>query len=322
MTQPPPGFKYTGYSVYADKASGHFDIRGSMLIPRMWAAAVTDGTYIYVMGGSNNGNSVDSLSNALQIYNTVTNTWAHGTNMIHGVMAICAMVYNGYIYAYGGSYGGGKYLQRMQVYSIKDNKWFDAGTIPDPVGGASVIIHNDFAYFVGGQNPQEHTSPVNAYGLKSGAWSKLPTMQPKLASPGFGVINGSLFMFGGTTDFSQVNQNVSFTPAGNSFNLLVPFPEIVLYPSADVYDGQLWITGGITQSYPNASGMVYRYDPVSNVLNRFPTSLTYPRVGSCTVVVGQTIYVIGGSNALNGVASNVNESLNLAASKFFLMQKA
>ena len=144
-------------------------------------------------------------------------------------------------------------------------------------------------------------------------------LSPKYVSAGYATWSNALFMFGGLVQLSSSPQNVFYYP-GQSFQSIFNFPFPVLYPAAATVQNKIYIAGGVSAGL-TAVGICYAYDPMSAVFTQLPTTLNMPRVGAVGAGVADTFYVIGGSTNFNGSALGTNESLNMATSRFYLMQK-
>lgn len=116
--------------------------------------AVSDGTYIYILGGTdNNGNPV----NTMYRYSPATNSYQAMAPFTTAVWATAAAVVNGKIVKVAG-YNSGGATAATEIYNIALGTWSAGADLPFALGFHSAFAHNGFVYVVGGVDAASNTS--------------------------------------------------------------------------------------------------------------------------------------------------------------------
>ena len=114
----------------------------TMPVKRGRSCAVSDGIYIYLIGGIND----DGLVTQVDFYNPSNNTWdTKSSNMTIGSRNHGCAISNDKIYVVG--------IQndpRNQVYNISSNEWSLFESLPDSRSFPAVEIVNNKIYVIGG----------------------------------------------------------------------------------------------------------------------------------------------------------------------------
>src|SRR5206468_9040677 len=113
------------------------------------ASAVSDGTYIYVMGGMTGGNALSTLRR----YDPVANTYTTLATMPVGAWSMAAAYLNGKIYRIGGCVVAGcNGTTSVDVYTIVSNTWAAGPNYPIFVAQTTGVALGGFIYVAGGYN--------------------------------------------------------------------------------------------------------------------------------------------------------------------------
>lgn len=182
--------------------------------------SVTLGTKIYFFGGLvSSGTTTPSslLSNAVDIYDTVTRTWTrtklskarmYPMVTIVGKKIICLGGFerfgyvNGYISAFASKV--------VDVYDTETNTW-TASEIAEPRAGAGAVTWEDKAYFIWGVSATATTTfdytKINVFDPATNVWSNLTvptTTSPRAAQTA--VIGNKVFIIGGKPNLIPSNK--------------------------------------------------------------------------------------------------------------------
>lgn len=166
--------------------------------------------YIYVIGGRNNSNTVQSTTYYAKLSADGTvGAWNTATALPAARFSHGTVAYNGYIYVFGGLNSG--FTSQTTVYSIKANPdgtlasaWTTPTALPVGLASSNGIIANGYVYLVGGftsgYEDDIYYSKLNIDGTL-GSWS---TVTNALNASGGGdenfqsfVANGYLYAVGG-----------------------------------------------------------------------------------------------------------------------------
>ncbi len=110
------------------------------------------GTNVYVIGGSTGGGLSGTATNAVQIYNTITDTWSIGTPMPTARKAHMAAELCGKITVFGGiSSGSSTNLDVTEIYDPVSNTWSLGPALPSPASeiAQGVVGNGKEAYLIG-----------------------------------------------------------------------------------------------------------------------------------------------------------------------------
>ena len=138
------------YEIFNIKTSNeHWDNTGivNMPIPKAYFTSQVYNGKIYCIGGYSNDSTI---TNTLEIYNIVNNTWTTGNPMITARNALTSVIYNSKIYCIGGY--GSSYLNTVEIYDIVNNTWTTGTPITTARDGLTSQLYNGKIYCIGGYN--------------------------------------------------------------------------------------------------------------------------------------------------------------------------
>ena len=117
---------------------------------------MSDGTYIYIVGGSIAGN----LTNSLYRYDPATNTYTTLANLPLSTSAQAAVYLNGKIYRIGGcgNVGCSFGTAQVDIYTIATNTWASGPAYPIGAAYVSAVVYNGFIYVAGGRDGNGQTT--------------------------------------------------------------------------------------------------------------------------------------------------------------------
>ena len=128
-----------------------------MPTPREHLAAVSDGVYVYAIGGRNL--SADENSAAFERFNPASGTWDRLTDMPTARGSYGAAFLDGRIVAVGGEEPT-RVLSTVEMYDIASGKWTTVAPINTPVHGEVVAAVGSTIYCIGGADRPTHESAV------------------------------------------------------------------------------------------------------------------------------------------------------------------
>jgi hypothetical protein len=200
---------------------------------------------IYAVGGWAQTSSGEGVSNALEVYDTATDTWTTRAPMPTARNVLAAAVLNGKIYALGG-WTGTEVTSRVEVYDPRTDTWSTGRPMNAPNSALSAAVLDGKLYAMGG-------ATVEVYDPRHDSWKT--TASHNWAPRYFlaaAVVNRKLYALGGS-DSGDVNSTSAF------------------------YD------------------TVQSYDPATDSwIDQVP--LRFARNTHTAVVLGDTIYLVGGMN--------------------------
>jgi serine/threonine protein kinase/N-acetylneuraminic acid mutarotase len=125
--------------------------------PREHLAAVSDGVYVYTVGGRNL--SADENSAAFQRFDPVSGNWDKLADMPTRRGSYGAVFIDGRIVAVGGEEPT-RVLATVEMYDISNGKWTTLAPINTPVHGEVVAAVGSTVYCIGGADRPTHESAV------------------------------------------------------------------------------------------------------------------------------------------------------------------
>lgn len=125
--------------------------------PREHLAAVSDGEYVYAIGGR--ALSSDENSAAVERFDPESGTWEELANMPTARGSYGAAFIDGRIVAVGGEEPT-RVLATVEMYDTTNGKWSTAAPINTPVHGQVVAAVGSTVYCIGGADRPTHEGPV------------------------------------------------------------------------------------------------------------------------------------------------------------------
>lgn len=230
--------------------------------------------------------------------------WTTKTSMPTARFGLGAATVNGIIYAMGGDvnyYGCGP-TSANEAYDPATNTWTAKAPLITPhMNGFGVAVLNNNIYVIGG-SPQctNPTRAVEAYDPATNTWT---AKAPLPASPGgyglvdaaVGVINGILYVAGGSTEAGITNTLYAYDPETNTWATKTPMPIGRYVGVGAVVNGILYVVGG-NVSGGTAATSTFAYDPITDTWStKAPMNIS--RGWLTAAVVNNRIYAIGGGTA-------------------------
>jgi hypothetical protein len=265
------------------------------------AAATSNGTYAYVAGGYSFVTLTDL--NVFRRFDPVANAWTVLAPMPDVYATMGSAVYspvNNKVYVFGGEHAATSGVSNStRIYDIASDTWSYGANMPQVRYFMASGYYNGKIYLVAGYNTG------NASGAKAQVWEYDPiantfntTRMPiphAVGGPGFGIINGHLYVAGGRDATNTVIALVyDYDIVANTWTARASLPAANNVPGSGVVNGQLWLFGGGTPFAfaPTTNGSVF-YDPASNTWSAGPL-LNVARSFIGGTAIGTTLFAAGG----------------------------
>ena len=175
--------------------------------------ALTDGSSIYFIGGTHNGNVLDTM----YAYDPGSDSWRPLTNMNHPRTAASGGVIGNYIYVVGG-YDGQSELNICEVYDIANDSWDDCSPMLTARGGAgTAVIINKLYTIGGGMDSANDITFSEVYDPTTDEWSLINTPilenNPTWYQMGISSVENKIYTLGGfRNDREASNNNFAYVP--------------------------------------------------------------------------------------------------------------
>lgn len=194
----------------------------SMPTARAHLAVVTDGTYLYAIGGETSiGNAVATVER----YNPATNTWTSLTEMPMPGRFIAGGVLDGTIVIVGAGGNDGA-SDATYIYNIASGQWRSGPRMLLPRSAAAAAVANGGLYVFGGSGPSYVTlvyyPPVESpFVSRPEYWSTTASIPYSRAQAAAAVVGDVVYVLGGLSGSdpsTETDTNQSFsTPPVNTF---------------------------------------------------------------------------------------------------------
>ena len=297
----------------------------------------SDGTFAYEGGGY----SEDNI-NQFGKFNPATNTWmplAPVPDLSNaGVSGVYAPNVNK-LFVFGGErVSSATVVNTTRIYDIATNMWSTGAAMPDVRAFMGSGYFNGKIYLVGGYttgNVDPSFGQVWEYDPVLDTWNTSRMSMPAtLGAPGFGIINGHMYIAGGRNLAStNLNTLYDYDIAANTWTVRANMPAGVNVPGSAVIAGKLWVFGGgnpfsgpgtmptlgnkggvgawLKQLFnPETTNALQVYDPGTNTWSSGP-SLNQQRSFPAGTHVGNTAVAVGGytgTDTTNSVEINVTDN--------------
>jgi len=291
---------------------------------RAHAAAVTDGRYIYVIGGAN-ATLIRPYMASIERFDTVTGiseefARLHRPRISHG-----AVLHDGKIYVLGGMTWPNIVEDSVEVVDLATRRVFSGPTMPKAREEFGCALLGDDLYVLGGGSTfrpdPEVTRLVDIYSFASRNWRKgEPLSLPRLAAaavlnlplviaandlvasdgtrPGVGFANGPWIVVPGGFNGNALDLVQVFNPGLRAWFSLPPLLHPVSASAPVILGHYLFLFGNYTAPYE-----VVAYNFITRKSESY--TLRYKPARSAAVVVVQgKIYVIGGKQNPDGSSSD------------------
>lgn len=161
-------------------------------------AAVTDGTYVYIIGGYGGGAPV----NTVKRYDPVANSWATMAVLPSTKYSHSAEYYNGAIYVFGGIGAGALPTNATAIYTIATDTWTVPTTVvPAALNAMMSVLAGSSIYLFGGGTAGDGTgwvATVYKYNIATATMTTDTVVLPTAATWGGAIYDGSaIFVVGG-----------------------------------------------------------------------------------------------------------------------------
>jgi PKD repeat protein len=235
-----------------------------MPIPVTHMGIAVVGTDIWIISGFA-GNHPGTPENAVQIYNTISNSWSSGPPLPAPNGSGAAAFNNGKIHYFGGLLPdrntdvGDHFVLDVNNQGLG---WLTAAPLLNPRNHLSAASVNGLVYAIGGQhahdilNEVQDQNNLDVYDPATDAWTSLANL-PSARShfePGTTVHNGKIIIVGGRQGELFFFDNITeYNPITNAWTDGCKLPEPLLAPAAKAFGDRLIVANGGVNGTGSAS---------------------------------------------------------------------
>jgi N-acetylneuraminic acid mutarotase len=259
----------------------------SLQYARSAHAVATDGSAIYVVGGSGAGHRAVLELERFDGVAWVTESTLPG----EGLNAPAAAIVDGRLYVIGGFHGVSNLpSDRVLVYDLRTRRWSEAAPLPAPRGGHAAVVASGRIHVFGGGNDRATLADHDVYDPQRNRWQRETPLPRTLGSPAGVVGDGRIWSIGGRS--GRADYGSVYRYEGDAW---VAGPDIDPRGTAGavLYRGAIHVFGGESQARGTTLGDVLRLDPATQQW-QLAASLPSPRAYARTVVFRERVFVVGG----------------------------
>lgn len=240
--------------------------KAALSVGRMRYGAATVGTKIYVIGGLAVDVYGDPHEHTTLIYDTATDTWTDGPELITGRSDLCAFAVGTKLYAVGGYTDSYVTLDSVEVLdtSASSPAWAAAPSLPEARGDVTCAAAGGKGYAIGGFYdptgnfaPDQFTEHVFELDVAGGAaaWTNKSSMPVAVGDKAAAALpDGSIVVIGGETHRNDATETLTAThtslqyyPAHDTWVKKAPLPTARFrFAAAADADGYVHAFGGHT----------------------------------------------------------------------------
>jgi N-acetylneuraminic acid mutarotase len=223
------------------------------------------------------------------------------------------VAYDGDLYVFGG-YGRSRTSDTSNGFWRYDpdlDEWSRMPDMPVPRAAMAAGVVDDQLVVAGGARDSEPYSQTYAFDFESGKWNRLPDMLSKREHVGAAVIGDKLYVLGGRAPESlAVDTAESYDVSEERWTKLPPMLVGAGGLGTVSADGKVIAVGGGNDGAATVTAAVQEFDPRTSKWSRLSDMRT-PAHGHATAVLGDRIWVFGGSPCPYYNASDSVEDLDL-----------
>ena len=281
--------------------------------PISYASCNTVGNKIYIVAGQDSSGP----SNAVLIFDPQAETSppVATTSLISKRYKHASTVIGSSIYVVGGTDDTSNSPAVETLDTQNPDTWKALTQMNTPRYSLQLFAIGNKLYAFGGKDKDGHLlDSVEGFDTAiNGDWQQLPKLPYANAAFGAAQYNDTIFLVGGDatsiTDSGGLAGNMQFDTTLNTWTPSYPPGTTVTYFQSEIYNDQLFLIGGNSETDQNTN-LMQAFDipsglwsndpqatgPKSSQAPRTPAPLNEARVGIATVLVKNTIYAIGGND--------------------------
>jgi hypothetical protein len=177
-------------------------------VPRRGLAVANYENRIYAFGGENTA----GISNIVDSYDPITNTWTGLTSKPTPVTDINAAVLGGLIYIPGGRLASGIPTNITEIYDPRTDDWTSGVPLPKSLSAYALTVYEGRIYIFGGWDGKQILNNAYVYDPHNNSWSQLPSMPTARSYAGAVVVGGKIYVIGGWDGTEALSVNEEYLP--------------------------------------------------------------------------------------------------------------
>jgi N-acetylneuraminic acid mutarotase len=225
--------------------------------------------------------------------------WKRGAPLPLARGEVAAAVAEGRIYVIGGFTADGENSTRVDSYSPGTNTWRLEANLPVPVDHTMAGGYRDRVYVAGGYGPGR-SRLTTLFAFTGDGWTRLASMPGPRAAGGAAIVNGKLYVVGGTTSSTigthqglhLAKTMLVYDIARNRWSTR-PGPTPREHLGVAALGGTIYAVGGRTAGFDTNMRLVEAFVPRIGRWSKLPP-LPGRRGGTGAAGIGRWIVSVGG----------------------------
>ncbi|TAH34233.1 hypothetical protein EYC59_03020 [Candidatus Saccharibacteria bacterium] len=279
--------------------------------------AVAYNGYMYVLGGNDGNSQRSAVEYAAINSNGTVGSWTATNPMTDYRAYPGAAVYNGYLYAIGGSTTGWSILSTVEYAKINSDgsvgTWQTTNSLPSVNGSGVAVAYSGYMYLLGGSNGTVQNSvlyaKINANGTL-GTWSSTTSFTTARANQNSFAYNGYMYVMGGYNGTSTYYNDAQYAKINDdgtvgTWTATTSFTTARSGAFGSIYNGYVYLYGGTAtanSSFDAFNDTQYAQINANGKLSAWRTTstLSVKRAGGAGIAYNGYVYAVGGADAFSG----------------------
>jgi N-acetylneuraminic acid mutarotase len=221
-------------------------------------------------------------------------SWKRGAGLPLARGEVAAAVDQGRIFIVGGFTANGQGSTRVEAYLPTMNTWSMEADLPVAVHHPMAAGYRGRVYVAGGYGP-DHGQLTTLFAFTGDGWTRLAPMPEDRAAGGAAIVNGKLYVVGGTTSSPAgrlARRMLVYDIAANRWTTRRgPTPREHL--GATALGGKIYVIGGRTFGFDTNMALVEVFNPRTGKWKRL-RPVPGRRGGTGAAATGRSIVSVGG----------------------------
>lgn len=283
-------------------------------IDRAYPSIGVIGGLMYVVGGCVGSDCRIGVTNALEIYDPIANSWSSGASMTTARYGAAAGVIGGKLYVSGGTTACPPCVNSnaTEIYDPVMNSWTTGASIPISNDLMTGAVAGGLLYAIGGYergSVNAVVGNVQVYDPVADSWTTRSAMPTARQAAIAGVINGDIYVVGGATTVA-VATNESYDPSSDTWTERASMPTARTVLVGGVINSNLYAIDGSAGG--SSLGTNEEYTAVSPSPTRTATTTATP-TPTRTSTPGATITATRTASATATATATVTASATATA---------
>ncbi|HET9076512.1 MAG TPA: kelch repeat-containing protein, partial [Acidimicrobiales bacterium] len=277
--------------------------------PRDHLAGVSDGRYVYAVGGR--ALSADKNSGAFERYDPVTGRWTRLPDLPTPRGGLGATLVDGKLITAGGEFPT-SVSASVESFDLSSDTWSAGPALPTPRHGIAMATYGSTVYAFGGALQPGHTASTNVVEaldfvpagssssapVGAAAWRRVPAMPTARQMMQASVVGGMIWVAGGLTTGASTESSAKvegYDPVVDTWQSGPDLPLALNHDMVVTYHGELVVLGGWVPSGadPTATASNQVFALRNGAWVQLPPMID-ARAAGAAAVVGNQIVVFGG----------------------------